>query len=451
MNGQDVQFSPRDGFLVTHAGYFNDAQQNYLIYLYQPILGPVAVGLYNTLKTLENPSALRSQRPMHRILLDYMSVDLVAIEAARRRLEAMGLLRTFTNEDVIGKYFVYELYPPLTPDVFFKDDLLSLLLVQTIGQRAFDDLATRFQLHPVTKDLTEITANFSNVFPEIVARAVQTPTELQQTKKQMTLKQRPAVAYSEADLDTFDWDFLQNLLAKFQVTKAELTKHQQVIYQLHHFYGIDETTMANLIANTLDIVTDEINIKKLESLTLAEYTQTQGSQVKMAPEPETPTPPQTSASQSDAPTAQADSTQELVAQAQRLSVFDFLAWQKQVLGGFVGKGETRVLRELQSRHIFSDQILNMLTYANLHTAGATTVTQAFTDSVANDWLQHHITTPEAALKRIQERQYTKLGKTAKTNNNSRQNYRTTSPTKTVEPIPSWFKEQTSATSEADDS
>lgn len=439
MNGQDVRFSPKDGFLVTHAAYFNDMQQNYLIYFYQPILGPVATSLYTTLKTLESPALLRSQRPMHRVLLDYLNVDLVAIEQARRRLEALGLLRTFVNEDVIGKYFVYELYPPLAPDEFFKDDLLSLLLLQTIGQKNFDSLVTKFELHPVTKDLKEITANFSNVFPEIVARAVRTPAATQQAKQAVDLKERPAVLFSEADLDTFDWDFLQSLLAKFQVTKAELKQHQQTIYQLHHFYDIDETTMANLIANTVNIVTNQINVKKLESLVLSEYTQTQGSAVTMPVQSE---PAATDLTAETTDTSEKSAEQTLFKKARQLSVFDFLAWQKQLVGGFVGKGETRVLRELQNRHIFPDEILNMLTYANLHTGGATTVTQAFTDSVANDWLQNEINTPQRALKRIQERQYSKTGKVA--NSPRSYNQRRTNNGQSVEPIPAWFKKKNEA-------
>lgn len=438
MNGQDVQFSPKDGFLVTHAAYFNDAQQTYLIYFYQPILGPVATSLYTTLKALESPELLRSQRPMHRVLLDYLNADLVAIEQARRRLEALGLLRTFVNEDVMGKYFVYELYPPLAPDEFFKDDLLSLLLLQTIGQKNFDNLVTKFTLHPVTKDLEEITANFSNVFPEIVARAVKAPQDTQSIKQAMQLKKRPAVLFSEADLDTFDWDFLQSLLARFQVTQAELTKHQQVIYQLHHFYNIDETTMANLIANTVNIVTNEINIKKLESLVLAEYTQMQGSPVTMSSQSETTDekiPTKTSSEQS--------ADEILVTKAKRLSVFDFLTWQKKLAGGFVGKGETRVLRELQNRHILPDEILNMLTYANLHTSGATTVTQAFTDSVANDWLENEINTPQRALKRIQERQYSKTGKVSSGGRTYNQR-RSPNNNQSAEPIPAWFKKKNEA-------
>lgn len=196
MNGQDVQFSPQDGFLVTHVDYFNDAQQTYLIYLYQPILGPVATALFNTLKTLESPELIRSQRPMHRILLDYLNVDLVAIETARRRLEALGLLRTFVNEDQLGKYFVYELYPPLKPNEFFSEDLLSLLLWQTIGTKEFDRLKNHFMTHPVTKDLSEITSNFSSVFPEIVQQAVQLPQQVAAAKKLAAQKQRPAVQYT---------------------------------------------------------------------------------------------------------------------------------------------------------------------------------------------------------------------------------------------------------------
>ncbi|MCH4170624.1 MAG: DnaD domain protein [Lactobacillus sp.] len=434
MNGQDVQFSPQDGFLVTHVDYFNDAQQNYLIYLYQPILGPVATALFNTLKTLENPGLIRSQRPMHRVLLDYLNVDLVAIETARRRLEALGLLRTFVSEDQLGKYFVYELYPPLKPDEFFREDLLSLLLWQTIGSKEFDHLKNHFQTHPVTKDLPEITSNFSSVFPEIVQQAVQLPDQVAAAKKQAAQKQHPSVAYTQADLDTFDWDFLQQILSKYQITKAQLDKNKQVIFQLHRYYDIDETNMANLIANTLDIVTNEININKLESLVLAEYTRTVGSPVAMAQ-------PDENTGQAGPTMNASEADQTLIDQAKRLSVYNFLAWCKDKGHGFVGKAETRVLRDLQDRNIFPDPIINMLTYANLLVSP--TVTLGYIENVANDWLKNNINTPELAIKQIETKQYSKNGKPdrptrAKPTGTSQGHQRA------AEPIPAWFKRQQAA-------
>lgn len=435
MNGQDVQFSPKDGFLVTHADYFNEAQQTYLIYLYQPMLGPIATALYNTLKTLEEPHTLRSQRPMHRVLLDYMNVDPVEIEAGRRRLEALGLLRTFVNEDQLGKYFVYELYPPLKPDAFFNEDLLSLLLLQTIGDQAFEKLKTKFQLHPVKKDLQEITANYANVFPEIIARAVAQPSALAETKHQMHLKVRQPVQYTTADLDAFDWTFLQDLVSRYQISKSELAQHKQVIFQLHHFYDIDETAMARLIASTVDIATNEINISKLESLILAEYTQTVGTPIQ-ASEPAQPAPVGADSSDSDL-----DASQKLVlSQARKLSVSDFLAWQKELHHGFVGKEETRHLRDLQNRHVMPDEMLNMLIYASLENH-INTVTLAFSENVGNDWMQNGITTPEAAMARISAHTYSQNGKVSRSKQTTGANTYRASPAKANEPIPKWFKQR----------
>ncbi|MCD2256661.1 DnaD domain protein [Agrilactobacillus fermenti] len=437
MNGSDVQFSPKDGFLVTHADYYNDAQNKYLVYLYQPILGPVAAALYTTLKSLENPDLMRTQRPLHRVLLDTLGVDLVAVETARRRLEALSLLRTYTAEDMMGRYFVYELYAPLDPSNFFHEDLLSLLLYQTVGTQRFDQIKAQFQLHPVTKDLKEITVPFASIFPNAVKDAVTDADRIQETKANFQIKDRTPTSFSTREIQSFDWALLQDLLQRYQIPKTELTKNQQMIYELHRFYGIDEVAMANLITSTLDIVTNEINPRKLESLALQEYTQTKGSVKSTTVKAKTV---ENDTSASKAAQTYSDDEQRLLRQAKALSVTDFLAWQKQLKKGFVGKGETRVLRELQHRNIFSDALINMLTYANL--IESSTVTLAFIENVANDWQQNDIQTPEAALKRIQAH-YQTNGRTNQAVNGKRYS-RTPKAKQITEPIPAWYQESQSS-------
>lgn len=201
---------------------------------------------------------------------------------------------------------------------------------------------------------------------------------------------------------------------------------------MHRYYDIDETNMANLIANTLDIVTNEININKLESLVLAEYTRTVGSPVAMAE------PNSDSRSESEFDSNASGKTQDLLKHVRELSVFDFLAWQKKYQHGFIGKGETRVLRDLQNRNIFPDSIINMLTYANL--LAGPTVTLAFIETVANDWLQNNINTPELALKRIQSKNYSKYGKPS-TTARPKEARRDSNRNRIIEPVPEWYERQ----------
>ena len=154
-------FIPQAGFVLTKAGYFSDFDEKVAVSLYQPLVGPVPMALYLSLWQEVKDRALVTDRRPQLWLLDLLDIDIEQLFVARVKLEAVGLLRTYSQVDSLGRYYAYELYPPVSPDAFFKDDLLGLLLYDKVGENRYDELVAKFSLKPVRRpEWQEITASW---------------------------------------------------------------------------------------------------------------------------------------------------------------------------------------------------------------------------------------------------------------------------------------------------
>ena len=138
------QMSPKDGYVVNTKAHIGSTEFKVILKLYQPLMGVNAYGIYSLLaaKVAQTPDLLA--RRMHKELLDILSLGLRDFYEARIRLEALGLLKTFVQKDELGQVFIYELQAPLSAEDFFKDDLLSMLLADSLGQIQYDELKQEF-------------------------------------------------------------------------------------------------------------------------------------------------------------------------------------------------------------------------------------------------------------------------------------------------------------------
>ncbi|KAB8138253.1 helicase DnaB [Gracilibacillus oryzae] len=137
-----------------------------LTHLYQPLIGIDALCLYQTLHTESMLFFSSSNYQTHHMLMNYIGLPLDRIYRARRKLEAIGLLRTYEYNQSEDRVFRYLLNPPLSPSSFFKNDFISQLLLHEIGQDKFDKLHNAFVKKKEADDqhLVETTAGFKEVF-----------------------------------------------------------------------------------------------------------------------------------------------------------------------------------------------------------------------------------------------------------------------------------------------
>lgn len=154
---------PIDGYAVMKRGSLPEDYIQSLTHLYQPLIGLTAIMLY---QTLLNETVLQTdeKRQTHHTLMNYMNIPLDKIYGARRKLEGIGLLKTYKHKEEEHDYYTYILLEPFAPGDFFKDDMLAQLLYHHIGEDKFAMLKQGCQKLDDEPGDNDITAGFQEVF-----------------------------------------------------------------------------------------------------------------------------------------------------------------------------------------------------------------------------------------------------------------------------------------------
>jgi len=131
---------PKTTVAIVATTRLQDERRRVLDLLYQPILGVSAYSLATVMWRQVALTADLKVEVTHTDLLALLNISMTALESARQRLEAASLLRTYENQPDRMPELIYELQQPVSGEMFFKDDLLSLLLLEVVGERQFERL-----------------------------------------------------------------------------------------------------------------------------------------------------------------------------------------------------------------------------------------------------------------------------------------------------------------------
>ncbi|WP_304056509.1 replication initiation and membrane attachment family protein [Levilactobacillus namurensis] len=382
------QLTPRTGFVVRLADRVTDQSWQTLTQLYQPIIGPVAAALYSSLFWLPE----REQLHRHGRLLAGLGVDLEHLYAARLRLEATGLLTTTVKTANDLTTFCYTLRAPLTPARFFNDDLLSVQLLGVLGEESYQTLLATATVVTPAADEQDITKNFLEVFHVDGHELSQLPAAVTAGRHQITAK--PAEPAVDSPATDFDFHLLVEILKRSYVDAQALQPYRELLVTEHVTYGLDEPTMARYIGEATDLATNAFDPERFKRVVARHFEQQHPGQPVQSPTSPTPTP-----------TAVKSTAEQTVLQmASQMTPADFLEAIKQQTGGFVTSGEQRIIRDLVGRQLFSQGVLNMMVYHVLVDEERPTLNKALLDTIANDWSQSKVATPQQAVVKIRERQ-----------------------------------------------
>ena len=159
-----VSILPADSYVVINKSLLNDNDRLVLTMLYQPIIGSTALSLYFTLWSDLNKTEIMSNEYTHHHLMSVMCLKLDEIVSARKKLEAIGLLRTLFKLGQVNNY-VYELYSPLSAAEFFSNPILASSLLSSVGKKEYQDLINYYRLPKInTNDFENITVHFSDIY-----------------------------------------------------------------------------------------------------------------------------------------------------------------------------------------------------------------------------------------------------------------------------------------------
>ncbi|KRN94526.1 replication initiation and membrane attachment protein DnaB [Furfurilactobacillus siliginis] len=378
--------------------------------LYQPILGGDAFSIYSALESFASAHPQLSQRQQHSLLLGWLGIDVQHFVTGRRRLEAVGLVETYYQSDSVGEVFVYKLRLPLEANAFLADDLLSVLLLQTVGQERYDALVAHFEQPEMDLTaLTNVSADFLSVYRVSNHQLAQRPAEIADV----------ASTGARSEATVIDFKLVANYLKAEYVDLASVMAEQSLLDAEAQLYGFTERELATLIVKATSVTTNKFAVNRFKSLAAEQFHAQQ---------------PALTVTEADAPAAAVTPTDDnqlnaLVAAVKSYAPADFLATLKQEKNQYVTDEEQRILAKFMARKVFAPSVVNMLIYYLINDRDQNVLYQNSLDRVANDWSKAKVATPEQAVTHM--RDY------AQAQAERQRQRQTKQPAKSREQLPDW--------------
>ena len=239
---KDVNILPADTFVVVNRTILNENDRKIISMLYQPIIGSVATSLYYTLWSDLDKTELLSMEYTHHHLMTSLRMKLDVIITARKKLEAVGLLKTFLKKDNVNNY-VYELYSPISANEFFNHPVLNIVLYNNVGKKEYENLLKYFKVPKINlSSYNDITSSFDDVFDSVPSNTYDNLNDDLRVNKTGDIKVDKS----------FDFDMLISLVPNGIISNKTFSKEiKELITNLSFVYNMDESDMKSPILNSI--------------------------------------------------------------------------------------------------------------------------------------------------------------------------------------------------------
>lgn len=389
--------------------------------LYLPLIGRDAFALYMTLLSqsmVKNPEQVTS----HDTLFQATSLNGAPFRKARERLEGMVLLKTFVkNSYEFGKEYFYRLKMPLSFSQFFAEPLFSGMLLNQVGQRAFDLLVEDYQRFSAeVSGMEDVSKKFMEVYT-FDLNVLNKEDERLHKARQKTVLEGPEV--------NFDIEFFQQMMRKQGLSFSSDKQDIERLKSLHSLFGFTEVELLNEAKNfaragvVLDIskLNEHLKEKELNISRKQMENNEEGLQQNLFSAVEL----------------------KVIDEARNLSPMDYLKNIYQQKGGMVTKSELELLTDLDKEltrrgQKFGNKIkieaINVLINYVLVIQRHSSLPRNYVFTILDDWMQKGVTDAPSAVLHLREMVETQKMRKKKKYDNSR------SFGKKVEKIPEWMKE-----------
>lgn len=396
------QLHPQDSFTAKLIRPITSQDERVLSMIYQPIIGVEAFGLYHALATAISDTEYDSFEERHSELFNQLNLDLPRVFQGRLKLEGIGLLKVYQRMAGDHRQFIYELMPPSSADQVFQDDVLSTLLLSAVGETRFKKLVTHFAIpQGLPNGFTEVTHKFIDVYQFKGEQVANYSQALAEAKEQVPLVTETSLS---AEGESFDWDYFMSLLNDFFLDKSKITTEvKETILTLHTLYGINELAMRDLVEPSVDYVANEIKLNQLRQQVIGTYHGKKAQMIEGAPAEVA------HLSESDQVVRRrntmkqkgySDQDIEFIIGSEQYSPMMYLESIKDQKRGFITDSERYTVEGLVKRSTLPDSVINLLIHYVLVIQANPTLNKTYAESIANDWAQNQIKTPEAAFEKV---------------------------------------------------
>ncbi len=239
---KEINVLPADTFVVVNRTILNEHDRKIISMLYQPIIGCIATDLYYTLWADLDRTELLSAEYTHHHLMTSLRVRMDAIIVARKKLEGIGLLKTFVKRGSVNSY-VYELFSPIAASEFFNHPILNIVLYNNVGKKEYQKLIEYFKVPRISlSSYEEITSCFDEVFESVSRVSYDNLNEDLRVNKTGDIK-----------IDkSFDFDLLISSVPSGIVTSKTFSKEvRELINNLSFVYNLDAIEMKSSILSSI--------------------------------------------------------------------------------------------------------------------------------------------------------------------------------------------------------
>jgi replication initiation and membrane attachment protein len=437
---------PIDRYNVQMKGILHDLDVKIITSLYQPLIGSKAYSLYMTLWNELDGNQINTYESTHHSLMSMTQMNLGEIYVERKKMEGIGLLKTFKKEDEQYRIFYYELQPPLLPEQFFNDDVLNIYLYSRIGKMKYLETRKRF-LKPKQNlsEMEAVTSSFNDAFESIHQSELMTSKHSEvseniriNSSEQFVQREMPDELYFKSD--TFDYELLMQDLSSFILPKELITEEiKESIIRLAFVYSIEPLEMSSILQQAY-MNDGELTIESLRKSVQNWYRFEYPNDLPALSERIQPIELQKMRDK------QPSSQQEKVVKA-----FETIS-PKQLLehysnGSKPAASDMKVIESIMIDQKLNPGVINVLIDYVLYTNDMKLI-HAYTEKIASHWKRKNVITVEQAmaLARAEHKKYqewsnnkTKGKNTAKT---VRKNVKT-------DKLPKWWKNKNSTNKETE--
>lgn len=233
-----------DSYVVTLASILGGADRTVLVMLYQPLCGYGAVSLYLNLwaqaEHYKKGSAFSFDN-----LMRVMGCTLDEFEIFKNKLEGIGLLKTYLNEEL--RTFKYELYAPLTPKDFFTHELLGTLFKQIMPKKSYDKVKASFEVEKNDYDnYADITHKFSDVY-NVDLNDISTLKDIMNSGENLVEKSNSEIE-SNFSLPIFLAALNEKKIKKSLIT----TNFVDLLKSMASLYNLDECELCEIVNTSIE-------------------------------------------------------------------------------------------------------------------------------------------------------------------------------------------------------
>ena len=379
---------PKHLYYVANRVTLFPEDEQILIKLYQPLVGAVAVALYQTLISNYDPYGIVSDSKGIYSLQEQLDCSLKQMFTSLHKLEAVGLVQTFLSDNVFNNVLVFKLLKVPSADKFFATPLL---------EETFHELSHKFAKEaklrekPI-KNARDVSANFFDVFRLPGDEAITPSSDVIEAAKENKVHEEEVAQVN--DKDAIDWDFIKEQYEVYQIPASEVDNKKNQIRSLMQTYGLSEKEFVDESLPCLH-GSYELNMRDISN-TLAENYKRINTREHVQK--------QVNEGRKKALAAIKgldDNDKKLLKEANESSPAEFLYKIKTEKGGIASAGERQIINNLHTQYGLPEDLINILTYTCL--TYDTVVNSNLAYKIANDWLQHGVATAVQALQYVKKR------------------------------------------------